>query len=76
MFAEDRTAEYTVVGAFAFHFRKMFSAKALLEKGVSTSEVAARLRIWGNRDAFFAQLGKMTLKQARLTSHTSLLKTT
>jgi len=63
MFAADRTAEYAVIGAFAFHFRRMFNAKALLEKGVNTSEVATQLRIWGNRDAFFAQLRKMTLKQ-------------
>lgn len=31
MFAEDRSAEYTVVGAFAFHFRRMFNAKVLLK---------------------------------------------
>ena len=63
MFAEDRTAEYTVVGAFAFHFRRMFGAKVLLEKGVRPVEIANRLRIWGNKDSFFAQLRKMTLKQ-------------
>lgn len=64
MFAEDKTAEYTVVGAFAFHFRRMFSAKVLLEKGVSTSEIAKGLRMWGDREkSFFAQLRKMSLKQ-------------
>ncbi len=63
MFAEDKTAEYTVVGAFAFHFRRMFGAKVLLEKGVSSAEIAGRLRIWGDRDSFFAQLRKVSLKQ-------------
>ena len=63
MFAEDRTAEYSVVGAFAFHFRRMFNAKVLLEKGVRPDEIVNRLRIWGNKDSFFAQLRKMTLKQ-------------
>ncbi|MGA1980774.1 MAG: DNA polymerase III subunit delta [Sedimentisphaerales bacterium] len=63
MFAEDKTAEYTVVGAFAFHFRRMFGAKVLLEKGVGSNEVANRLRIWGNKDSFFAQLRKISLKQ-------------
>jgi DNA polymerase-3 subunit delta len=33
MFAEDKSAEYTVVGAFAFHFRRMFKAKVMLEEG-------------------------------------------
>ncbi len=63
MFAEDRTAEYTVVGAFAFHFRRLFGAKVLLENGVSYAEIASRLRIWGDKDSFFAQLRKMSLKQ-------------
>jgi len=63
MFAEDKTAEYTVVGAFAFHFRRMFGAKVLLENGIDTAEIAKRLRIWGDRDSFFAQLRKVSLKQ-------------
>jgi len=63
MFAEDKNADYTVVGAFAFHFRRMYHAKVLLEKGASTSEVAKRLRIWANIEGFFAQVRKMTLPQ-------------
>jgi DNA polymerase-3 subunit delta len=63
MFAEDKSAEYTIVGAFAFHFRRMFGAKVLLEKGVGAAEIAKRLRIWGDRDSFFAQLRKVSLKQ-------------
>ena len=63
MFAGDKSAEYKVVGAFAFHFRRMFGAKALLEKGVQRKEIEGKLRIWGNKDGFFAQLRKMSLKQ-------------
>jgi DNA polymerase-3 subunit delta len=63
MFAEDRTAQFSIVGAFAFHFRRMFNAKVLLVKGVRPAEIANRLRIWSNKDSFFAQLRKMTLKQ-------------
>jgi DNA polymerase-3 subunit delta len=64
MFAEDKTAEYTVVGAFAFHFRRMFGAKVLLENGVGSDEIAKGLRIWGEREkSFFAQLRKVSLKQ-------------
>jgi len=63
MFADNKSAEYAVVGAFAFHFRRMFNAKALLKKGIHPAEIASRLRIWGNKDAFFAQLRKMSLKQ-------------
>jgi DNA polymerase-3 subunit delta len=63
MFAEDKSAEFKVVGAFAFHFRRIFNAKALLEKGARPDEVIHRLRIWANKDSFFAQLRKMPLKQ-------------
>jgi len=63
MFAEDRSAEYTVVGAFAFHFRRLFNAKVLFEKGAQPSEVATKLRIWGNKEGFFAQLRRMSLQQ-------------
>lgn len=63
MFEENRNAEYTVVGAFAFHVRRMFNAKAMLEKGTNTEQVAKRLRIWWNKDRFFAQLRSVSLAQ-------------
>jgi DNA polymerase-3 subunit delta len=63
MFASDRATEFTVVGAFAFHFRRMFNARVLLDKGIRPDEIVKRLQIWGNKDGFFAQLRKMTLKQ-------------
>ena len=63
MFAEDKSSEYTVVGAFAFHFRRMFNAKVLLEKGISTIQITRQLNIWSNKDKFFGQLQKIPLKQ-------------
>ena len=63
MFAQDKSAEFTVVGAFAYHFRRMFNAKVLLNKGVGSGEVANRFRIWSHKDKFFAQLRQMSLKQ-------------
>jgi len=63
MFAEDKSAQYTVVGAFAFHFRKLFQAKALLAKGVSSSQIFNTLQIWRDRNSYIVQLNKMTLEQ-------------
>jgi DNA polymerase III delta subunit len=63
MFAEDKDSEYTVVGAFAFHFRRMFNAKVLLEKGLRYDEIAKKVRIWSNKDSFFAHVRKVSLKQ-------------
>jgi len=63
MFEADKSTEYTVVGAFAYHIRKMFDAKILLDKGVHQRQIENRLRIWGDTNSFFAQLRKMSLKQ-------------
>jgi DNA polymerase-3 subunit delta len=66
VFAEDRSAEYTIVGTFAYHFRRMFNAKVLLEKGIGERAVAERLRIWGDRRSFFSQLRRIPLRQLGL----------
>jgi len=63
MFEADKSAEYTVVGAFAYHIRKMFNAKILLDKGVHQNQIEKRLRIWGNTNAFFQHLRQISLKQ-------------
>jgi len=63
MLERDKSAEYKVVGAFAWYVRKMFEAKALLVKGVNAGEICSRLKIWKNKEAFFAQLKKVTLEQ-------------
>ena len=63
MLERDKSAEYKVVGAFAWYVRRMFEAKSLLDKGVNPIEISKRLRIWNNKDAFFAQLKKVTLEQ-------------
>jgi DNA polymerase III delta subunit len=63
MFADDKSSEYTVIGAFAYHFRRMFNAKVLMEKGIRADEIGRQLRIWGNKEGFFAQLRKIPLKK-------------
>ncbi len=63
MFAEDKNTEFTVVGAFAYHFRKMFNAKVLLEEGVRPAEVASRLGIWSGKDSFFLQVRRTPLRK-------------
>jgi DNA polymerase-3 subunit delta len=63
MFAEDKSTEYTVVGAFAYHFRRLFKAKALLEQGVRSGEITKRVGIWSNQEGFFRQLRRLSLRQ-------------
>jgi DNA polymerase-3 subunit delta len=63
MFAEDKSADYTTVGAFAYHFRNLFTAKKLLEEGYSQYEAAGKARIWYNKEVQFALLKRLTLRQ-------------
>jgi DNA polymerase-3 subunit delta len=62
MFSSDKDAEYTVIGAFAWHFRRMFSASAMLKNGSSQDETARKLRIW-NSGVFFGALKKMPIEK-------------
>lgn len=61
MFSNDKNAEYTAVGAFAWHFRRLFQAKAALASGASRNDVAEKLRIWNDREGFFALLQNLSL---------------
>ncbi|ARN57725.1 DNA polymerase III subunit delta [Sedimentisphaera salicampi] len=56
LFASDKDAEYTAVGAFAFHFRRMFKAKAMLSKGESEQRAGQMLGIRYKSDQFFRGL--------------------
>ncbi len=61
MFAADRNAQYTVVGAFAFVLRRMFLAKVMLAKGARRDEVEKRLQIWSRKERFFSLIRQMPL---------------
>jgi DNA polymerase-3 subunit delta len=64
LFEMDKSAEYTVIGAFGFHFRRLFSARALLDKGQPQPVVAKRLGIWDSiAGRFFAQVRMVSLDQ-------------
>ena len=62
MFATDKNANFTTVGAFAFHFRKMFNARAMLQQGTNINQIDGKLRIWYNKDAFFTQVRNTKLE--------------
>ncbi len=63
MFEEDKAAEYTVVGAFAYHLRRMFTAKSMLQTGSNPGQVATQCRIWSHKDRFFSQLRQTSLEE-------------
>lgn len=63
MFAMDKSTEYTFVGAFAYHFRRMFKARVLSEKNCPPAQIAKQLGLWRNADKFFARLHKVSLEK-------------
>lgn len=66
LFNQDRNAQYTFIGALAYHLRRMFAAKVMLQKGRSEWDVGKALRIWHRADAFFTQLRKTSLVEIGL----------
>ena len=63
MFAEDKSSEYTAVGAFLYHFRRLFEAKSMLEAGVNPQKITNTLRIWRIKESFFRHLRSLTLEK-------------
>lgn len=62
MFAADKSAEYTVIGAFAYHIRQLILARALQEKGMSQDQIGRQLRVFGGRAAtLFRQAAKVNI---------------
>lgn len=63
MFASDKNADYTVVGAFGYHFRKLFRAKALMSKGVSGQQAALQSGVKWKQQEFLQQVSRLSLQQ-------------
>ncbi len=63
MFEMNRDARYTVIGAFAYHFRKMFAARSMLEKGMNEYAIAKKAGIWENQQQFFGQIRRVSIEQ-------------
>jgi len=63
MFASDKSAEFTAVGAFEYQLNKMFNAKAMLAEHQSPAQIASKLRVFGQKENFFRMVGKLSQKQ-------------
>jgi DNA polymerase-3 subunit delta len=64
MFAADRDTEFTIVGAMAYHFRRLFRVKAMVEKGDNeqTALRKAGVTVPKFQQKFSQQLGRYSLK--------------
>jgi DNA polymerase-3 subunit delta len=69
MLSQDRDAQFTAVGAFAWHFRRLYQARLLMDKRVGDTEIIRQVRIWSNQNQFIRQV-----KQYRIEKIGSILK--
>jgi DNA polymerase-3 subunit delta len=63
MFASDKSADFTVVGAFGYHFRKLFRAKALIGRGTSAQQAALQAGVKWKQQEFLQQVSRLSLPQ-------------
>lgn len=63
MFQADKNADYTVVGAFGWHFRRLFRAKGMISKGLSPQQAAAKTGVTYKQNEFLQQLNRLSLDQ-------------
>jgi DNA polymerase-3 subunit delta len=61
LFSQDRDAQYSFIGALAYHLRRMFAAKVMLQKGRAEWDIAKNLRIWYRLEELFEQLRETSL---------------
>ena len=63
MLGQDRNAQYQAVGAFAWHFRRLYQARLLSGQGVGDQEIARRLRIWPRPEQFMRQVKRFSIEE-------------
>ena len=63
MLRQDRDAQFKAVGAFAWHFRRLYQAKLLQQQGVRDGEITSKMRIWPHPEAFIKQVNLLKIKE-------------
>lgn len=63
MLAQDRDAQYTVVGAFAWHIRRLYNARLMLDQGQHPQAVIKQCRIWSQPDRFIGQVKALSIQK-------------
>ncbi|MBN1766625.1 MAG: DNA polymerase III subunit delta [Sedimentisphaerales bacterium] len=63
MLTQDRDAQFRAVGAFAWHFRRLYQGRILREQGVAESNIVSQLRVWPHsvQQQFLRQVRMMDL---------------
>ncbi len=63
MLGRDKDAQYKAIGAFAWGVRRLYQARALLEKGTAPGAIIKQLRVWSQQQAFIEQVKRLDLRR-------------
>lgn len=63
MLEQDRESQYTAIGAFAWHFRRLYNARLLLDEKVDERAIISQLRIWARAEQFIRQVRQLSIQQ-------------
>ena len=61
MLAQDREAQFSAVGGFAWHVRRLYQARVLLEKRAPDKQILSAVRVWNRPDEFLRQVRQLNL---------------
>ncbi|MBI9016455.1 MAG: DNA polymerase III subunit delta [Phycisphaerae bacterium] len=64
MLNQNKDAEFSAVGALAWHFRRLYDARVLLDQGHPAGEIIQKLRIWNQKEQFIGQVRGMKITDA------------
>lgn len=63
MLSQDRSAEFTAVGAFAWHIRRLYDARILLERKMPEPQIVKEVRVWANQNQFMRQVKQLSIRR-------------
>lgn len=61
MLSQDRQAQFQVVGAFAWHFRRLYQGRIWQEQGRTDQQIVRALPVWSQQEAFMRQVRSLSL---------------
>ncbi len=59
----DREAEFSAVGAFAWHVRRLYRARILMDDRTNDAEILKKAGVWHNTREFLQQVRKLNIKK-------------
>ena len=63
MLTRDNQAQYKAVGAFAWHFRRLYNARLLMTEGMPDGAILKKTRVWQGGPQFMQQVRNLSISQ-------------